>query len=257
MVDLRETIARLSKGFVAADIMTPAERLVCGKDAAEARQLLENNDQFDVIPVRQNGRITSFVERRAPDSVKPVTIQHVVGPDTPILDLIDCLIEEPFIFVAGRRRITGYIHFSDLNDPIVKIPLFVLLEGLERWLTDRIMGLLTEHILDEMIKDKERLQSLKNKMNRLKKRNADRDWVTLLYFKEILEAAVHFGKISMKQPNIDKLAAVRDDVFHAASKRELVERHADVGRLRKARDLCLSTMNSTPVDEYSQDARNS
>jgi hypothetical protein len=44
MVELLETISRLSKGFVVADIMTPAEKLVCGSDADHARQLLEENN---------------------------------------------------------------------------------------------------------------------------------------------------------------------------------------------------------------------
>ena len=70
MVELRETISRLSRSFVAADIMTPHDELLCGTDATHANQLFEENATFDIVPIRQKDRITSFLSRNNPSSQK-------------------------------------------------------------------------------------------------------------------------------------------------------------------------------------------
>ena len=209
MVELRETIARLSRSFVAANIMTARDELLCGTDVTHAKQLLEENAGFDIVPIRQKDRITAFLSRDNQSSQKTIQIQHLVSSEIPIINVIDTLVNEKFVFVIGQRQVVGYIHFSDLNDAVVKIPFFVLLEGLERILSDRIRGLITDDNLSTVMKSSNRVEEIKQKMKGLKGGSADRDWATLLYFKEVLEAANTFNKAALKQEDIDNLAAVR------------------------------------------------
>jgi len=50
MVEIQETIERLSRGFVAADIMKPNDELICGTSVDHAKRLLEEHKQYDIIP---------------------------------------------------------------------------------------------------------------------------------------------------------------------------------------------------------------
>lgn len=240
MLTLQDTLRRLAERFVARDIMIPQERLVVAKDQDEAMQILERDPRYDVIPLRQGDRLVAFLERGTP---KPriIQIQHVISPETSIPELVDSLCDRPFVFIVGRHQVVGLVHFSDLNDPIVKLPYFVLLEGLERQVADSIRDLVTEDTLPRFKIDPQRLTVLKNKMANLQEKHANRDWVTLLYFREILEAAVHFGKLNLAGPQIVDLSKVRTRVSHAATD-ELVESHADVRRLSSVHRLCIELL---------------
>jgi hypothetical protein len=78
-------------------------------------------------------------------------------------------------------------------------------------------------------------------MARLQKEEADRDWVTLFYFPEILKAGVWFGTLHLEPRQIDDLSTVRTRVAHAAAD-ELVELHADVQRLSRVRTMCMNIL---------------
>jgi hypothetical protein len=236
MADLQETLKRLAQGFVARDIMVPLERLTRADDEATVTHKLEQNPEYDIIPMPQKGRLTAFWERGA-TRAKIIQIQHVVSAETPIPDLLDSLCKQRHIFVVGRHEVIGLIHFSDFNDPIVKLPFFILLEGLERQVVDAIRSLVHDDTLSVFVQDTKRLAALKANMAKLQKKGANRDWVALLYFREVIDAAVSFGKLQLRAKEIEELSAVRNRVAHAATD-QLVETQADVRRLDRVWRLC-------------------
>lgn len=246
MTDLRETLRRLARRFVARDLMTPRDELVCAEDQREAEQTLYAHLKFDVIPIRQaDGRIVRFLVR-GESKPRTIQVQHVIGPETPILDLVNSLCDQTFVFVVERHEVVGLVHFADLNDAVVKIPFFVLLEGVERQVADSIKKLVQEELLPQFIGDTARVTSIKNKMKKLKAKDAEREWVTILSFREILDAARHLGKLPLNVSEIAELSALRNRVDHAAAK-ELVEEHSDVKRLRDSDKLCWSILFSERV----------
>jgi hypothetical protein len=220
--------------------MKPAEHLVCAATEDEAHQVLERNPRYDIVPLRTGDKLLSFLER-GQSRARIIQIQHVVGAGTPIPDVVDSLCERRFVFVVGRHEVVGLVHFSDLNDPVVKLPYFVLLEGVERRLADPLRDRVTATTLPTLIQDSVRLKALQDKMTRLEGSDADRDWVTLMYFREILDAAVHFRVLSLTGGEIEDLSAVRTRVAHAATD-ELVESHRDVGRLSRVREICIDIL---------------
>lgn len=244
MTDIQETLQRLANRFVARDIMKPATELVSADSEADARKRLEENPRFDIIPIFSGGTLLSFMERDQP-RMKTIQIPHLVGAGTPIPDVVDSMSDRRFVFVVGRHEVIGLIHFSDLNDPLVKLPFFVLLEGVERRLADAVKGLVTKDVIPKLIRNLKRVDDIHQKMANLRKNEADRDWVTLMYFSEILEAAVYFRKVSLEVNQIEQLSLIRNRVDHAAGK-ELIERHQDVKRLSRVRKLCIRIMLDGP-----------
>ncbi len=117
--------------------MKPADDLVQAATEGEARHLLVQHPQYDIIPIRNGGRIVSFLERDQ-QRTRVIMIQHVVSSGTPILDVVDSLSDRTFVFVVGCGEVIGLLHFSDLNDPVLKLPYFVLLDGVERRLADNL-----------------------------------------------------------------------------------------------------------------------
>jgi hypothetical protein len=92
-----------------------------------------------------------------------------VSAGTPILDLVGTFCDRQHLFVLGQCEIVGLIHFSDLNDPVVKLPYFLLLEGLERKIADSIRESVNNNALSQIITDPKRLANIRGKMSDLKK----------------------------------------------------------------------------------------
>ncbi len=240
MPSLQETLQRLAGRFAARDIMTPRERMTTAGDVDEAARKLDEYPQYDVIPIRQSQHILAFLERGA-SKQRIIQIQHLISAETAILDLVDSLCDRPFTFVVGRHQVVGLVQLADLNDPIVKLPYFVLLEGLERHVADALRPMVVDENLGQFGLDRSRLTSLMSKKARLQKAGTDRDWVTLLYFRELLEAAVHLGSLRLSPQEIEDLSVVRNRVAHVAAE-ELIETRADVRRLSKVRTLCAQAL---------------
>ena len=140
-----DTLTRLAREFVVRDIMIPAKDLVCATCIPQAVELLNRYLDFDMIPLVVQDSITAYLERSGSDP-RPLRISDLVSDATSILDIVDILTDRPRMFVLVHNRISGYVHFSDLNRPIVKLPFFVLLEAVER----RFFGMLSEKITPEL-----------------------------------------------------------------------------------------------------------
>jgi hypothetical protein len=59
-------------------------------------------------------------------------LHDLISDGTSLLDLVEILEDREFSFVLSHREIAGFVHFSDLNHPLVKLAFYVILEALER-----------------------------------------------------------------------------------------------------------------------------
>ncbi len=240
MSDLKSTLERLALTFTVRDIIVPKEELVCAGDEASAQELLEENPGFDVIPLVQNGALTAYLERGSEHS-EYIRLQDIVSDAISVLDLVDVLCGRRFCFVLVGHSLTGYVHFSDLNNHVVKLPFFVVLEALERQLVVEIGSLIDETNLDKVL-DQQRARNVKNKMRNMRKNRANLAWVNLMSFNELIRFALHFGKLQLSGKEIDTISKVRNLVCHASD--PLVESHHDVKRLSDAKSICLKCTSS-------------
>lgn len=240
MTNLFYTLQRLTTSFVASDIMIRKDQIISAENEDKALQLLNQNPQYDVIPLHREGHLVAFLERGSVKS-KRIQIKDAVSAGTPILDIVGTFCDRQHLFVLGQCEIIGLIHFSDLNDPVVKLPYFLLLEGLERKITDSIRQSVNKHALERIITDPKRLADIMGKMSELQNKKADRNLVTLLYFREILESARYFNKLQLETRQIEDLSCIRNRVAHAAVD-ELVESQQDVRRLSRVHRICMDLL---------------
>lgn len=232
------TLERLSMEFTIKDIMVPRERLVSAPDKTTATKRLEENPDFDVIPIEHNGIIHSYIER---DSMQPksIKIEDIVSEGTSILNIVDILEHRRFCFVIVGNKIEGYVHFSDLNNSIVKIPFFVLLDAVESCLASLVSPLINGDCLG-LVLDAKRVTEVKKRMGQMEANRANLSWVSILSFSEILGFASHFSLIPLKQEQIDIISKVRNLVCHATN--PLVKNHKAVKRLVGAKHICFSIL---------------
>lgn len=237
MMPFDDILERLALTFSARDVMVQMQDLVCAANEETAREYLETYPDFDVIPIlNKKKEIVAYFQREAGTS-KSIRYHDIVSDSTSILDLVSILQNRKFCFVQVRNEIAGYIHFSDLNKGIVKLPYFLILQDSERRLADKIGPRIHEDILEEVL-DLQRTNILKERMRSMKRERSDLGWVNLLSFNEIIRFAQYFKIVQLEPPQIDVLSRVRNSVYHAD--RPLVEKDRDVRHLVEARRICTS-----------------
>ena len=121
MHDVEHTLARLAQTFTVQDIMVKLDDLVCATDVESAIRSLEENPTFDVIPIRRGDTLIQYLERGSKKS-KYIGYKNIVSNSTSILEVVDFLINRKYYFILSGQTLSGYLHFSDLNNSIVKIP---------------------------------------------------------------------------------------------------------------------------------------
>lgn len=233
MPTVEETLKRLAATFVVRDIMIPDARLVCAQNEAEAAAVSATHLDFNVVPIRREGKLTSYFERDT-SQTKEITVDDLISDGTSLFDLVEFLAEREFAFVFSHHRIGGYVHFSDLNNNLVKLAFYVILEAVERMALD---SLRPEKSCEEYLRGNlsaERFQQIERQYKR--DGDAARSLLNYLNISDALRLAVKEGSIQLDEPTIKDVKRVRDGAAHVLE--NLVADYGDVRRLANIRREC-------------------
>lgn len=239
MPQVESTLESLALMFTARDIMVDVDKLVSAANESDARKVLQANKNLDMIPIKTNGLLLSYLERNS-SRARRIKQADTIVELTRILDLVDVLKTRKFCFVVNRS-ILGLIHFSDLNNHLVKIPFFVILQAFEEHLF-REIGPLVESSMLPLALSPERFAEIDKRMRELRRNRADLDWVNLLSFVDIVKCAAYFKKITLSADEMRSISNVRNRVAHAD--RPFVSKHQEVRRLSETKRICLSVLQT-------------
>ncbi|MDP9474174.1 MAG: hypothetical protein M3R38_00460 [Actinomycetota bacterium] len=237
-----DTLRQLGTSFTVRDIMVPLEDLVLIDSESEAQCFFDKYEDFDYTASRTRGQITTYYKRGEPEGFD-LGQEDLLSDGTSLLDLLDLMVGREFFFVLSANRVCGFVHFSDLNHELVKLPLFVLLAAVESHLWLHVKEGLTEDDV-EYLMDPDRFHEVVRRRKEAREGNVDRGWEGLLYFREILELARNHGLIETPATDQELLNDTRNRVAH--HNRLLVERHEDVRELARIRNLCQELMRANP-----------
>ena len=214
--------------------MVPAEKLVKAKTIEDAYLLLEEYDDFNLIPLETEDNITAYVERNNP-GLKSIDLNLVMGIGCSILDLVDVLAERQFCFVLGKWGIEGYVHFSDLNHHLVDLPYYILLQAVETHVVSLIQDQFTQDnlykVFEGAVVNKITRDFEKNKIN-----DANRSLLNEVNLNKMLKFARYFGLSDLEDEEIDELYKVRNSLAHAPER--LIKKHDDVRILMRTTRQC-------------------
>ena len=225
--NMEQTLQRLANQFTVRDIMVPVEKLVKAKTPVEAHRLLDEYDDFNLVPVEASGKITGYIERNSPD-LKSIDFAMAVGSGCSILDIVDVFAERQFCFVLGKWGIEGYVHFSDLNHHLVNLPFYILLQAVEFHIISLIQDRLDEVALCEVFGASAAKEIVKS-FNKNRTNDVNISLLNEISLKRMLQFAVHFGLLELSNEEIAELYKVRNSLSHAPER--FVRKHDDVRRL--------------------------
>jgi len=239
--EIDRVLCQLATTFTVRDIMVEKKELVCASSQSDAQQLLTQHPEFDIIPLPATGPITDYV-RRDEQEVRKIDLIDLISDGTNLLDIPHLMGKRDFFFVLSSNIIVGFVHFSDLNKSLMKLPFFVLFEAVERYLWRLVSSRLNEADLPKVL-DASRVETLKQRKAKAQKKDVDVGWSGLLSFDEILKFAIHYRIIQIAPTEQETLANMRNRVVH--TDKLLVEAHKDTAKLVKTHELCQEILKGT------------
>jgi hypothetical protein len=214
--------------------------LVVAKDDEDARSLLIKHPKFDIIPIERNNELTSY-QARDSEHAKDIHLTDVISAETSVLDLVDLFLQRKFYFVLLGKKLCGYVHFSDLNNRVVKLPLFAIIESLEYQLMGLLSPIIDECLIEQVLSE-QRARMIKGLMRKNTKNRTDLGWVNLLSFADTVKLASHLKRISLRPEEVELISSVRNRIVHAD--KPLVGKYDDIEQLAKAGKICLSAIST-------------
>ena len=232
-------LRQLAATFTVRDIMVETEALLRAPSKADAQEMLARHSEFDIIPLPATGPITAYI-RRDEQEVKKIGSPDLISDGTSLLEIPHLMSRRDFFFVLSSNTIAGFVHFSDLNKSLMKLPFFVLFEAVERHLWPLVSSRLDDSDLLKVVGE-QRAETLKQRKAKAQKKDVDVGWSGLLSFNEIIGFAIHYGIIRISDPDRGVLANMRNRVAH--TDKLLVEAHKDTAKLVKTHELCQKILN--------------
>lgn len=224
-----DALKRLTATFSVQDIMTPTEQLQRADTLNDALYLLH---EYDVVPYPRSDKILGFFQRgsSARYVIEPA---HLISNSTNLAALPKLLCQQPFFFVISGNEVIGYIHYSDLNKPITKVPFFAMFQLIERTFWDKMTHRISEKDLKILFSGE--ASKLIQKKENAATRNTDIGWTGVFSFPYILRLARHYGLAQVTDNEIKLLKETRNRIAH--SDQNLVSSFDDVSKLAEAVDI--------------------
>jgi hypothetical protein len=238
-----QVLRQLAATFTVRDIMVEADALVRASSIADAKQLLIQHPRFDVIPLPATGPLVAYLHRDRQEA-RAISSADLISDGTSLLDIPYLMNKRTFFFILSSNSISGFVHFSDLNKSLVKLPFFVLFEALESHIWPLVFSRLDEADFHEVL-DPQRVNRLMEQKARDQKKNVDVGWSGRFSLDEILKFAMYYEIIGITQTDREVLVNVRNRVAH--SDKVLVGAHGDTRKLVKSYELCQSIFRFNPI----------
>ncbi|BDI33952.1 hypothetical protein CCAX7_60030 [Capsulimonas corticalis] len=239
-------LAQFSTAFTVRNLMTPRSDLI-GADSLQEALGKHERHGFDVISYPSTGTIKGYFYQGK--SFALLTPSDLVSCDTSLLDLLSLLAEREFFFALHGTQISGYVHFSDLNKPLMRTPFFILLEATERHLLSTLRHSVTE---DQARNELSvfRINQIRHYLEAANQNRSDTTFWDVLGLRDILKIARRhdFARLSstetLTEVQAEDLINLRNKVAHGGHL--LVKEHSTVERLIDLQKLCtqLRQMNS-------------
>lgn len=249
---------KLNEAFTVSDI---SNALVTAKDAKEAEEIHSNMD-FDRIPITSGGDIGTFYDFNAGSQVE-ITLGDAISESSGLLETLIYLSQKDFYFILSGNKISGIVHYSDLNNPLVSIGIYAQIAYCEDAIRNFARSKDTlkvdhgEKFIDGINSRCGNAIDLKRASSQFKKKKesqTETDLFDELYFddelilfREIIKSSLDAEKVNdfiefidLGNCRIKSFSNLRNQVMH--SKPEIIKERSDINKWLGFLHTCQSIM---------------
>jgi hypothetical protein len=190
VTDIYQEITSLRRLFTIDRIMIPAKQL---KRAGSKQAASNLHGKYDVVPFPYRGPIKGYFHKKD-QNAHSIDRSELIGGATSIIDAIGLFNKGEFFFVLYGNEISGYLHFSDLNHPHARIPIFGMLQLLEQEVWQKISRYIDDKVVHEALKDK--WKDICGRRQNNNNKNLDTSWPSILYLPELMSLGMHLERVT-------------------------------------------------------------
>ncbi len=243
-------LGQLGMAFTVRDIMVSDKDFVRVDSETEAQNFFDTHEDYDYTASPTSGQIAAYYKRPGSEGEigrYEIGQKDLLSDGTSLLHLLDLMKDQEAFFVLSANEICGFVHFSDLNNQVMKLPLFVLFSAVEHHLWFHVnQELTTAEVKAALQNNSERLAEVIENYEDAKQQRVDRGWEGLLYFREIIQLARKRGLVNVSAKDKDNLGETRNTIAH--HDRLLIKKHKDVEKLADLKELCIKIIRENPIE---------
>ncbi len=237
---------RAAWSFTVCEIMTPSSRLKLANDRNSLNDILQAFPQYDVIPILNPGYGIYDYYDRDQSQIREISLRDALPDQTSILDCLEVLQDRKYAFITRQGWVVGFVHFSDLNHPVARMPFRILMATWEYRLGEKIRMNLPALPQDELIASvgRTRWEQIQARIKELQADRTDLDWVSYLDFPELhhlsrtlMDGKLANGTLPAPADRPDLILEMYRRLYEAPSTQPIVARLDDLDRLIRFRDL--------------------
>lgn len=216
--------------FTARDISEPLASVAL--EEFDQMHKYFNEDNFDVIGFKENGRITGFIDKRdlfgieeIIQSVKKFEIHDLITPNTDIRDCLKLLENRNFLFIIDQSQVNGIVTAADRQKPAVRMMLFGIITIFESRLASLIHLKYPENEWEKHISES-RLEKAKKFYDELLEKNLDINLINCTQICDKTDVVLKESTLLSSLTGLSKTKAkvlfsriqnLRNDLAHAQS----------------------------------------
>jgi len=205
-----------------------------------------NKENYDIMPLKENGKLTGYVERNLLEEKKQIqqatqqiTVDLIVSADTCVHEMVDLFQRSRFFFVNKGNDLVGLVTYADLDKIPMRTWLYILISQFEFLLLELIKKFCrTRAWLSKLTP--ERLDKIKNLHDKKMENDTDisledclnlGDMIELLECDSKLRSFVGYKSKSSCKKACSGLDDLRNNVMHPSN--SLIKNYAGVKTLCK------------------------
>lgn len=253
---------RLNEVFSVKDI---SNKLVTAGSFEEAKSI-HFQMEFDRVPIKKGEKIRTYYDSNS-DSEKKIKPHEMISESTGVLEALNHLSKRDFYFVLSGNDITHIVHYLDLNNPLVLVPIYTQIsygeiairnfarsknkdntpEGIEKFLTDISQNIQNKYRIkvDDAVERFESKSKSKTQTDLYDELNFDDE---LILLRELFRSQLDSNQVKNFKEFIDlgdsKIVSYRDlrnEIMH--SKPEIVKQKQDIEKWIEFMNFCQRIIN--------------
>jgi hypothetical protein len=217
-----------AEGFSAQDIAEPLVSFDASTPMAEALKLMNDQD-FDVVGVRQQGLAVGYLEREnasdgaCGERLRAFDESSVISDSTALADVVLGLAHSPRLFVQALGAVSGIVTMSDLQKPPVRMWLFGMVTLMEMRLSSLIEQLCPGDSWKRYVSES-RLQKAEALLEERRRRNQSLQLADCLQFSdkgqivaknEAIRSLTRFSSRRQVEEAVKALESLRNNLAHS------------------------------------------
>lgn len=228
-------LIRINEIFKAKDI---ASFLTTAGDLDDAKVVSEKS-HFDRVPINKSSKIETYFDADT-SCEKDIKPEDILDSAIGVLDTFSLLSKKDFYFIMEGNILSYFVHYSDLNNPLVSIGLYTQILYCEMEIRDFLRTKVSQELSVgkpgtsdyEMYLKKwltaNQLKKIKEQYQDKKNNNTETDILDELYFKMELKIAKenHLGSSALDKKKIERYNQLRNNIMHANP--QIIKQRSDI-----------------------------